>query len=173
MEKNHENIPLQSEATDFVSNSDRNNFFYRLRPFLWVAILIVWSIIIYKFEGNYQLPEVEHLVQEKLQPTPDTLLAPKKTEIVDINKDFNKPAVIWRPWKVNQHFNLEKKQRQTDDDWVSWINSIDLSYCRKFYSKTVSLQKSSYYITLFTWCEEYNKNCFHVGTKQFFECIQP
>jgi hypothetical protein len=80
------------------------------------------------------------------------------------------PRIMYWYGKVNQHFDLEKKQWSTDPDGVSGANLDKLEYCQKFYPNTVEVKEYKKEETD-NWKNRGNLSQFK-STKMSYLCVQ-
>lgn len=123
--------------------------------------------------------EVKTEVKEETKTT-DAKTEDKKSDdaIVEEKKGEDKPGrddllprvMFW--WgKVNQHINTTNGKWETDPDGISGANLDYLTYCKKWYPKTLGIKEYKLE-TISTWHERYNLNN-HTSTKLSYLCIQP
>jgi len=89
----------------------------------------------------------------------------------EIEKEIFLPKVMFWWGKVNQHINLVTGAWETDPDGISGANLDYLTYCKKWYPNTVSIEQYKLE-TIDTWHERYNLNN-HTSTKMSYLCVQP
>lgn len=93
------------------------------------------------------------------------------TECVQPDDDTTTERIMYWWGKVNQHFDLDSQTWMTDPDGVSGANLDELTYCRKWYPNTVSVQdyKSE---RINTWRAAGNTGAYET-TKTSRQCVQP
>lgn len=84
-------------------------------------------------------------------------------------EEKNMPRVMFWFGKVNQHWDLENQVWKTDEDGVSGARENKLSYCQKFYPRTVKViaYKTE---TTNTWKDAGNRGQY-VSNKLSYRCV--
>ncbi len=84
-------------------------------------------------------------------------------------EDVSIPRIMYWPGKVNQHWDLETSQWETDLDGVSGSRENKLEYCNKFYPDTVKVVEHKREQTN-TWKHAGNRGNYYT-TKTSYRCI--
>ncbi len=95
----------------------------------------------------------------------------KENKPTPIAEEVFLPKVMFWWGKVNQHINLTTGSWETDPDGISGANLDYLTYCKKWYPNTISIEPYKLE-TIDTWHERYNLNN-HTSTKMSYLCVQP
>ena len=85
-------------------------------------------------------------------------------------EDNNVPRIMFWYGKVNQHWNIDKGVWETDADGVSGANLDKLTYCKKFYPKTIKVEEYKNE-TSAIWHDRGNLNKYN-SIKMSYRCIQ-
>lgn len=84
----------------------------------------------------------------------------------------NTPRIMYWYGKVNQHFDLASSSWATDPDGVSGADLNKLTYCKKWYPNTTSVQEYKEE-TINTWrrAKQYEQSGY-TSTKMSYKCVQ-
>lgn len=116
-------------------------------------------------------PEAEGTYEE----SPEPVHVRRRPEGVVYHPNGRAPRVVPRVmfWqgKVNQHFDLRTNTWRTDPDGVSGAELNKLSYCRKFYPRTVDVVPYAQELSN-DWRDRGNLNRYSRAVLSF-HCVQP
>jgi len=87
-----------------------------------------------------------------------------------VSENSNAPRIMFWYGKVNQHWNVDKGTWETDADGVSGANLDKLTYCKKFYPKTIKVEEYKNE-TSAIWHDRGNVNQY-TSVKMSYLCIQ-
>ncbi len=90
--------------------------------------------------------------------------------VFDSIQQVHIPRIMYWYGKVNQHWNLEQDIWETDSDGVSGANLNLLTYCQKFYPKTVKVVEYKEELTK-TWKHRGNGGDY-LAIKMSYRCVQ-
>ena len=139
-----------------------------MKIFKLIITLVLCLVVGYLF-SMYVKKEKNVVRRESLAPPASSENINPDFAIQNVKYGINVPKIMFWWGKVNQHWDLERREWQTDEDGSSGAKENKLEYCRKFYPETVKVvvYKPE---TIQTWRASGNSGEY-ASTKISYRCV--